>query len=87
MIQSLPFGGIKSSGFDRFAGPEGLRACCIERSIVLDRIPGVKTIIPPPINYPIGKNGLPFSISIINLFYNQSLIGKAKAILGLIKNG
>ena len=43
LVQSLPFGGVNESGFDRFAGPEGLRACCLERSIVLDRIPFVKT--------------------------------------------
>jgi len=86
LIQSLPFGGVKESGFDRFAGPEGLRACCMERSIVVDRIPGVKTSIPPPIDYPVGKKGLPFGTSLVNLFYNQSVIGKAKAILGLIKN-
>ena len=28
MAQSLPFGGVKESGFDRFAGIEGLRGCC-----------------------------------------------------------
>ena len=31
LVQSLPFGGVNESGFDRFAGPEGLRACCLER--------------------------------------------------------
>jgi len=88
LIQSLPFGGVKESGFDRFAGPEGLRACCLERSIVVDRIPGVKTSIPPPIDYPIDPNkGLPFGTSLVNLFYNESVVGKFKAILGLIKYG
>ena len=58
----------------------------MERSIVVDRIPGVKTSIPPPIDYPVGKKGLPFGTSLVNLFYNQSIIGNAKAILGLIKN-
>lgn len=88
LIQSLPFGGVNESGYDRFAGPEGLRACCLERSIVVDRIPGVKTSIPKPIDYPIDpKKGLPFGNSLINLFYNESIIGKVKAIIGLIKYG
>eukprot|EP00957_Ditylum_brightwellii_P035278 2675538-Ditylum_brightwellii.AAC.1 len=88
LIQSLPFGGVGESGFDRFAGPEGLRACCLERSIVEDRIPGVRTTIPSPIDYPIDiRKGLPFGTSLVNLFYNESLLGKIKAIFGLIKYG
>lgn len=31
MCQSLPFGGVKHSGFDRFAGIEGLRGMCIPK--------------------------------------------------------
>ena len=42
LIQSLPFGGVKESDFGRFAGPEGQRACCVERSIAVDHIPGVE---------------------------------------------
>jgi len=88
LIQSLPFGGVKESGFGRFAGPEGLRACCVERSIVKDRIWGVKTSIPPPINYPIQPTqGLPFAMSLIKLFYSESLVGKLMGIIGLIKHG
>eukprot|EP00568_Trieres_chinensis_P012915 CAMPEP_0183294788 /NCGR_PEP_ID=MMETSP0160_2-20130417/2979_1 /TAXON_ID=2839 ORGANISM="Odontella Sinensis, Strain Grunow 1884" /NCGR_SAMPLE_ID=MMETSP0160_2 /ASSEMBLY_ACC=CAM_ASM_000250 /LENGTH=630 /DNA_ID=CAMNT_0025456157 /DNA_START=52 /DNA_END=1944 /DNA_ORIENTATION=- len=88
LIQSLPFGGVKESGFARFAGPEGLRGCCLERAMVKDRIPGVRTTIPAPIDYPIDINkGLPFGMSLINLFYNESLLGKLGAIVGLIKHG
>jgi acyl-CoA reductase-like NAD-dependent aldehyde dehydrogenase len=89
LIQSLPFGGVGESGFGRFAGPEGLRACCLERSVVVDRIPFVKTSIPPPIDYPIStKRGMAFGSALINLFYNESfLFGKLMAIIGLIKNG
>jgi len=87
LIQSLPFGGVKESGFGRFAGPEGLRACCLERSIVKDRIWGVRTSIPPAITYPIeAKKGLPFGMSLVKLFYSEGLIGKLVGIVGLIKN-
>lgn len=49
-MQSLPFGGVKDSGFGRFAGIEGLRACCLVKSVVEDRWwPLIKTKIPKPI--------------------------------------
>ena len=32
MCQSLPFGGVKHSGFDRFAGIEGLRGMTIPKA-------------------------------------------------------
>ena len=35
LIQSLPFGGVKGSGFGRFAGKEGLRACCFTKVCVV----------------------------------------------------
>lgn len=88
LVQSLPFGGCKDSGFGRFAGIEGLQALCLERSISTDRIPGVKTSIPPVLDYPIDKTkGLPFSDALIQLFYNENLIDKLKAIVGLIRYG
>jgi len=88
LIQSLPFGGVKESGFGRFAGPEGLRACCLERSIVKDRIWGVRTTIPGAINYPIeAKKGLPFGMSLVKMFYSESLWEKLMGIFGLIKHG
>ena len=86
LIQSLPFGGVKESGFDRFAGPEGLRACCLERSMVVDRIPGVKTSIPPVIDYPIDtRKGMLFGSSLVNILYNESWLEKIKAVFGIIK--
>jgi hypothetical protein len=88
LVQSLPFGGVKDSGFGRFAGIEGLRALCLERSVLTDRIPGVKTAIPAPIDYPIQKEkGFPFVKALIDLFYNESPAAKLLAIVGLIKQG
>lgn len=37
MCQSLPFGGVKDSGFDRFAGVEGLRGLCVPKAVCQDR--------------------------------------------------
>lgn len=37
MCQSLPFGGVKESGFDRFAGIEGLRGLCVPKAVAEDR--------------------------------------------------
>ena len=50
ILQSLPFGGVKHSGFGRVGGVEGLRACCLVKAVVEDRWwPFVKTKIPKPI--------------------------------------
>lgn len=52
--QALPFGGVKDSGFDRFAGIEGLRGCCFVKSVCVDRFPSLmKTNIPPLLQVPI----------------------------------
>jgi acyl-CoA reductase-like NAD-dependent aldehyde dehydrogenase len=87
LVQSLPFGGVGESGFGRFAGIEGLRALCLERSILTDRFPFVKTSIPPVLDYPIKENSYNFASALIQFFYNDSLVGKVKGILGLIKFG
>mmetsp|Transcript_5215 Transcript_5215/g.15175 ORF Transcript_5215/g.15175 Transcript_5215/m.15175 type:complete len:620 (+) Transcript_5215:175-2034(+) len=88
LVQSLPFGGVKESGFGRFAGIEGLRALCCERAICVDKTSFIRTSIPPIIDYPINVvKGFPFTESLVQLFYNESIIGKIKGIIGLIKNG
>ncbi|KAJ5109941.1 hypothetical protein N7532_002586, partial [Penicillium argentinense] len=52
----LPFGGVKGSGYGRFAGEEGLRGLCNLKSVCADRFPTVMgTGIPPRVDYPIQK--------------------------------
>lgn len=88
LIQSLPFGGVKKSGFGRFAGIEGLRALCLERTIVVDKTPFIRTSIPSVIDYPIDMaKGFPFTESLVQLFYNEDILAKIKGIFGLIKYG
>lgn len=37
LVQGLPFGGCKYSGFGRFNGPEGLRGFAREQTVVSDK--------------------------------------------------
>ncbi|KAG5496743.1 hypothetical protein JIQ42_03576 [Leishmania sp. Namibia] len=71
LCQSLPFGGVKISGFDRFAGREGLRGNCIVRASTTDRIPGVKTTIPPILQYPISPAAFAFMETIAQVIYGR----------------
>ena len=85
LVQSLPFGGVKESGFGRFAGEEGMRACCVERSVVVDRIPGVRTEIPEVLDYPIVKEkGMKFGGGLVNFIYGESWWGKVRAVRDII---
>lgn len=80
LCQSLPFGGVKISGFDRFAGREGLRGNCIVRASTTDRIPGVKTVIPPILQYPISAAAFEFMTNLSYVIYGRlpSMILSAK---------
>jgi acyl-CoA reductase-like NAD-dependent aldehyde dehydrogenase len=87
LCQSLPFGGVGISGYGRFAGAEGLRGLCVPKAITTDRIPGVKTPIPPVLDYPIksGAKGWNFVQSLVTLIYNPEVPAKLKAGVELAK--
>jgi acyl-CoA reductase-like NAD-dependent aldehyde dehydrogenase len=87
MNQSLPFGGCKKSGYDRFAGPEGLRGLCNIRSICEDRVGFIRNAIPPPMHYPATGNGFNFASGLLNMFYSTSLLGNLKGVYMLMGGG
>ncbi len=81
MCQSLPFGGVKASGFGRFGGVEGLRGLTVVKAVAEDRWPAlIRTAIPPALRYPLGPASFPFVRGLIRLFYAPSWGG---ALAGL----
>lgn len=85
MSQSLPFGGCKKSGYDRFAGPEGLRGLCMIRSVCEDLIPFVRNSIPPPMHYPSSGVGHLFAQGLITMFYSTTLMDNLKGLFMVIR--
>lgn len=72
----LPFGGVKGSGYGRFAGEEGLRGLCNTKAVCRDRFPGVvETGIPPELQLPIGNAGRAWEVAsgVVELGYGESL--------------
>ncbi|CAN1195054.1 Aldehyde dehydrogenase 22A1 [Linum perenne] len=85
-IPSLPFGGVKDSGFGRFAGIEGLRACCLVKSVVEDRWwPYIKTKIPKPIQYPVSENGFEFQEYLVEALYGLNIWDRLRALVNVLK--
>lgn len=83
LCQSLPFGGIKISGFDRFAGVEGLRGCCVARAETQDRFPGIHTAVPPIVDYPLTKYSEPFGEALVRVLYDN-LFRMIPNVIGLL---
>lgn len=87
LCQGLPFGGVGISGYGRFAGAEGLRGLCVPKAVTVDRIPGVKTSIPPPLDYPIKNPNKSWNFvkGLNNMLYNPEIGAKANAVIELVK--
>lgn len=86
MAQSLPFGGVGVSGFGRFAGKEGLRALCYEKSVIVDKVPFIRNVLPPPARYPVSASSVAFIEGLLRLAYADSLSGRFSGLVGLLKS-
>ncbi|TID30507.1 hypothetical protein CANINC_000860 [Pichia inconspicua] len=87
-VCQLPFGGIKTSGYGKFGGEEGLRGLCNEKSVCYDKSRFISTSIPNVIDYPIknGKKAWKFVSSMNQAAYDYSWFEKIKALYRLAKN-
>jgi delta 1-pyrroline-5-carboxylate dehydrogenase len=81
MMQSLPFGGTKISGFGKINGREGLRACCLEKAVVTDRFPFGKAVSV----HPIREHTYPVVESAVSLLYARGLVARIEAATSLIR--
>lgn len=84
LCQSMPFGGTKQSGSDRFAGIEGLRGCCIPMSTTRDRFPGIKTDVPKALQYPVSANAAELTAEINDLMYGKGILGRIDNIRNIV---
>jgi acyl-CoA reductase-like NAD-dependent aldehyde dehydrogenase len=84
MIQSLPFGGVKISGFGKFNGPEGIRDFTYQKTYVTDRF-GISFPPPKALFYPSSPHVHTLVEEFVTILYSQSIFSKIRAIGKLIK--
>lgn len=88
LVQSLPFGGVKLSGYGRFGGVEGLRQCCSMKSITSDAIPFVTTasMMPPVLDYPVGDTAVHFNEGLLTMTYGNGMIERLRGLVQLLRS-
>ncbi|KAK3176145.1 hypothetical protein OEA41_007467 [Lepraria neglecta] len=87
---SLPFGGVKGSGYGRFGGEEGLRGICNTKAVCVDRLPGLLgTSIPTPLDYPIKSARRAWEVcsGVVELGYGLGAWRRAKGLGRIVRNG
>ena len=87
---SLPFGGVKGSGYGRFGGEEGLRSICNTKAVCQDRFPRLlSTSIPLALDYPIegARRAWQVCRGVIELGYGIGLLRRAGGLWRIVKNG
>ena len=82
--QSLPMGGLKDSGFGKFAGVEGIRGCCVAKAVVQNKVRFISTPIPLPLHYPLSDVAFPFMRNVLEFFYGPTLARKLGGVAKLL---
>lgn len=85
LCQSLPFGGVKESGFDKFGGVEGLRGMCFTKAVCEDRFPFLVTTVPPELQYPVKAHSFKVVCGIVHLFYGLGIFSNLTGLARLLK--
>lgn len=84
MVQ-LPFGGVRGSGYGRFAGKEGLRSLCNAKSVCMDKWPGlIKTSIPSKLDYPMQPGAWHVARGVVEVGYGEGLGRRWQGIRKLV---
>lgn len=87
---SLPFGGVKGSGYGRFGGEEGLRSICNTKAVCRDRFPGlISTSIPSALDYPIegARKAWEVCRGVVELGYGIGFLRRAGGLWRIVRNG
>ncbi|EST07995.1 Aldehyde dehydrogenase [Kalmanozyma brasiliensis GHG001] len=87
--QGLPFGGVKKSGYGRFAGREGLLGVTQAKAVTRDRMfAWVRTGIPGRLDYPMVRpeKSWGFVRGLVGMAYGEG-VGRIKGIFDLIVHG
>jgi len=81
LMQDLPFGGIKDSGFGHFNGPEGIRGFCRIKSVVSERwSPPSASALPRFMKRPLLKISEPLVTELLVVFYGFGIRVKLNAL-------